>query len=80
MRSAIEVSGGQLLAEAVIAVDPRDRRVVAVLGDRLAAWRRDGVVRVVVDLGTGDDRHPLVEEIGETAIMRVFAALARPGR
>ncbi len=61
------VGRGQLLAESVIAVDPRDRRVVAVLGDQLAGVARDGVVRVVVDLGTGDDRHPLVEEIGETA-------------
>ena len=61
------VGRGQLLAEAVVAVDPVDRRVVAVLGDEVAGVLDDRVVRVVVDLAAGDDRHPLVEQAGERA-------------
>ena len=55
----------ELLAEAAVAVHPLDRRVVAALGDEHARVVRDRVVRVVVDLAAGDDRHPLVEQIGE---------------
>ena len=42
-------------------------RVVAVLGDEVAGVAADRVVRVVVDLAAGDDRHPLVEQAGERA-------------
>ena len=37
------VGGGQLLAVAVVAVDPLDRRVVALLGDQVAGVARDRV-------------------------------------
>ena len=57
----------QLLAEAVVAVHPRDRRVLAVLGHEVAGVAGDGRVGIVVDLAAGDDRHPLVEEAGERA-------------
>ena len=57
----------ELLAEAAVAVHPLDRRVVAALGDEMARVRRDRVVRVVVDLAAGDDRHPLVEQADERA-------------
>ena len=46
------VGGGQLLAEAVVAVHPLDRRVVALLGDQVAGVPRHRVVRVVVDLAS----------------------------
>ncbi len=46
-------------------MDPADRRVVAHLRDQVAGVTRDGGVRVVVDLGAGDDRHPLVEQLGQ---------------
>ena len=46
------VGGGQLLAEAVVAVHPVDRRVVALLGDEVAGVARHRVVRVVVDLAS----------------------------
>ena len=59
------VGRGQLLAEAPVAVDPFDRRLVAAFGDQHAGVLRDRLVRVVVDLAPGDDRHPLVEQRGE---------------
>ena len=55
----------QLLAEAMIAMDPVDRGFVALLRDQPLALSRDRVVGVVVDLGAGDDRHPLVEQLGQ---------------
>ena len=61
------VGRGELLAEAAVAVHPLDRRLVAALGDEHAGVVRDRVVRVVVDLAAGDDRHPLVEQRGERA-------------
>ena len=39
-----------------IAVDPLDRRVVALVGDQVAGVTGHRMVRVVVDLGAGDDR------------------------
>ena len=61
------VGRGELLAEAPLAVHPLDRRLVAPLGDEHARVLRDRRVRVVVDLAAGDDRHPLVEQLGERA-------------
>ena len=61
------VGRGQLLAEAVGAVHPLDRRVVALVGDQVAGVAGDRGVGVVVDLRAGHDRHPLVEEIDEGA-------------
>ena len=45
------VGGGQLLAEALVAVDPVDRGVLAQLGDEVAGVAGHRLVRVVVDLG-----------------------------
>ena len=61
------VGGGELLAVAQRAVHPVDRRVVAQLGDQRQRVRRDRGVGVVVDLGTRDDRHPLVEQVDQRA-------------
>ena len=61
------VGGGQLLAVAVVAVDPGDGGVVAVVGHQGSGLGGDGGVGVVVDLGTGDDRQPFVEQADETA-------------
>ena len=62
------VGRGELLAEASVAVDPLDRGLVAPLGhEQSRACVRDRRVRVVVDLAAGDDRHPLVEQVGERA-------------
>ena len=68
MRSAIDVSG-------VASFSPkRSSRCThsigvssPVLGDEVAGVLRHRVVRVVVDLAAGDDRHPLVEQAGERA-------------
>ena len=59
------VGRGELLTEAPIAVDPLDRCLVAALGHEQPRVLRDRVVRVVVDLAAGDDRHPFVEQLGE---------------
>ena len=61
------VGRGQLLAVAVAAVDPGDRGVVAVLGDQGSSVGGDGGVGVVVDLGAGHHRQPLVEQADEAA-------------
>ena len=61
------VGGGELLAEAVVAVDPVDGGVVAELGDEVTGVLRHRVVGVVVDLRPGHDRHPLVEQAGQGA-------------
>ena len=61
------VGRGQLLAVAVVAVHPVDRRVVAVLvrgrgrSGRPAAYGSSLISRA------GDDRQPLVEQVGERA-------------
>ena len=52
----------QLLAEALAAVLPVDRELVALLGQQGLAARADRGVRVIVDLAAGDDRRPLVEQ------------------
>ena len=59
------VGRGQLLAEPLAAMHPVDRRVVAEFLDQIASVFRNGVVRIVIDLATCDDRHPLVEQPGE---------------
>jgi len=61
------VGRGELLTEALVAVHPLDRGVVALLVDEASGVRRHRMVRVVVDLGPGDDRHPLVEQLDERA-------------
>ncbi len=53
----------QLLAVALVAVHPADRRVVTQLGDEVAGITRHGSERIVVDLAPGDDRQPLVEQV-----------------
>ena len=57
-----DVGGGELLAVAPVARDPRDRRAVALLADALAARRADGRERIVVDLAAGQRGHLLVEQ------------------
>ena len=59
------IRGGQLLAVAVAAMHPAQRRVVTLRGHQFPGVSRDRCVRVVVDLGPGHDRHPLVQQFGE---------------
>ena len=61
------VGGGQLLAVALRAVHPGDRRVVAELVDQVDGEAGDRVVGVVVDLRAGDDGQPLVEQADQGA-------------
>ena len=56
------VGSGQLLAVALRAVDPVDRRGLAQFLDPVQGVARDRVVGVVVDFGAGDDGHPLVQQ------------------
>ena len=59
------VGRGQFLAEALAAVHPVDRRVVAQFGHEVAGVLRHRPIRIVVDLAPGHDRHPLVEQPGQ---------------
>ena len=52
---------------ALVALDPRDLDLVAVLRDEVDAAPADGSVRVVVDLAARDDRHALVEQRDQRA-------------
>ena len=61
------VGGGELLAEALVAVDPFDRGGVAVLGDEVAGVAGHGMLGIVVDLAAGDDRDPVVEQLDQRA-------------
>ena len=61
------IGGGELLTESIAAMHPRNRRVVTHLLDQVTGVLGDRLIRVVVDLAPGDDRHPLVEQIGERA-------------
>ena len=62
-----DIGGGELFLVALLAVDPLDGGVVAVLLDPAAHRAGDGVEGVLVDGGAGEDGHPLVEEVGELA-------------
>ncbi|CAB4948911.1 unannotated protein [freshwater metagenome] len=59
------IGGGELLAVALVSVHPANWSGVAHFGHEVASGLGDRGVGVVVDLGTGDDRHPFVEQIGE---------------
>ena len=68
MRSAIEVSGrGQLLGEAPAAVDPGDRRLVALLANQVDARRPRWGEGVVADVRARHDGQPLVEQLDQRA-------------
>ena len=62
------VRRGQLLPEAVVAVHPRDRRVVAVLGDEVRAWRDTGwygssLISLPAMIGIHSSSRPVNERI-----------------
>ncbi len=57
-----DVGGGELLAVAPVARDPRDRGPVSLLADALAARRADRGERLVADLAAGQRGHLLVEQ------------------
>ena len=61
------VGRGELFVIAVVAADPVDRRRVALGGDQVAGILGDGCERIVVDLGAGDDRDGVVEQVDELA-------------
>ena len=58
-----DVGRGELFDEARVALDPADGRVFAVALDCLSAVGRDGIKRIVVYLGAGDDGYALVQQI-----------------
>ena len=61
------VGRGELLAVAVAAVHPGDRRLVAGLGDQVPGHPRNGLVGIVVDLRARHDGQPLVQQAHERA-------------
>jgi hypothetical protein len=62
-----DVGGGQLLAVAAVARDPRDRRLLALLGHPLPARGADRREGIVADLAAGQRGHFLVEEVHQEA-------------
>src|SRR5438128_10975333 len=61
------IGRGQLLHEARVTPDPFDGRHVAIKPESLAAVRRDGMKRIVIDFGPGDYRDLFVKQFGELA-------------
>ena len=61
------VRRGELLHEALVSPEPRQRRRIAALAEQLARVLGDRRERVVIDLAAGDDRDALVEQTGELA-------------
>ena len=59
------IGSGQLLPEAILTMHPVDGCIVAPFGDEIAGVLGNRVIGIVVDLGTGDDGHPFVEQSGE---------------
>ncbi len=74
------VGGGELLPEAQVAVHPRQRGGVALVGHQVAGVTRHREVGVVADLGPRHHREPLVEERGEQRTRRVLAWPRSPRR
>ena len=57
----------QFLDIAVFGPEPRDRRVVALFGDEIAAAPADGAERIVANFTAGDVRHCRIEQTGQHA-------------
>ncbi len=62
-----DVGSSQLFDEALVARHPRNRRVVALLGDFLAAGAADRAERIIVDFTAGYDGDFRVEQLHEAA-------------
>ena len=73
-----DVRGGELLDEALVPAEPRDRRGVAALASMLAGVLGDRGKRIVVDFAAGDDRDALVEQTGELAQDPALGLAAKP--
>ena len=61
------VGSGQLLDVSHGAMTPRDRELVTQIGCPSKGSGRDRMERMLAQLGTGDDRRPLVEQAGKAA-------------
>ena len=71
-----DVRRGELFNEPQLARQPRDRRLLAALGDQLAAVLRNRLERIIVDLAACENRDLLVEqrhELAENAALRLAA-------
>ncbi len=73
-----DVGRGQLLAIALVARQPGDRKVVTLLDGQPAAALARRRQRRVVDLASGDDRHPLVEQVRQRAEDTRLGLAAQP--
>ena len=70
------VGSRELFAVTRIAVDPRDRKIIAHFVELLAADAADRFVRIVVDLAALNDRYALVEKGHETPNQARFSLSA----
>ncbi len=71
------VRRGQLLDVALVAMQPRDGRLVALFRDQVAAAAADGPVRIIVNLAAGDVGRPFVEQRGQHADQARFGLPAQ---
>ncbi len=62
-----DVGRCQFFHVAMVAVEPSDGRLVALLGDQVAAAAANGMKRIVANFAAGDVRQALVEQPGEHA-------------
>ncbi len=62
-----DVRGSELLHVALVAVEPGDVSLVALLGDQIAAAAADGMERIVADFAAGNVRQPFVQQSGQHA-------------
>ena len=70
--------GGELFLVALLRLDPADRRVVAVLGDDLAALRGNRPKRILVQVGAFDGGNALVQKPHQGAQNTRLGLAAQP--
>ena len=62
-----DVRRRELLVVATIGADPLDGRPIALLGHQVTRRPGDRMIGIVVDLGAGDDRDRVVQQVHELA-------------
>ena len=73
-----DIRRGQLFVIAIVAADPFDRCVVSLGGDQVARMLGNRRERIVVNLGSGDDRNCLIEQPDQLAQHPRLGLAAQP--
>ena len=48
-------------------MNPRNRGIVAEFFNQISSMFGDRVIRIIINLTSGNDRHPLIKQAGQTA-------------